>query len=103
MLKSRTGGVSAVTRLSLSLGKDIDMSFGEALRKIRSSKDISARALSDACGFSAAYMSKVESGASVPSAKAFSRILKELDCNVYEMAFLVGILMREEGLDEGKS
>ena len=91
-----------MTKLSLLLGKNADLTFGEALKKVRSDRNISARALSEKCDVSPAYISKVESGASVPSAKVFGRILKELDCNLTEMAFLVGILMREEGY-EGKS
>jgi hypothetical protein len=85
------------------LGEFTEVEFGEALKKLRTSKGFSARALSEKCGLSPAYISKVENGATIPSAKAFFNIVKQLELNIYEMAFLVGIFMREEGLSEGKS
>jgi transcriptional regulator with XRE-family HTH domain len=85
------------------LGEQSDISFAEAIRKIRESKNISARALSERCGVSAAYISKVESGRSVPSARTFSRILEELDCNIYEISYLFGILLKEEKIGKYES
>lgn len=87
-----------MTKLSLMLGESLNVSFGEALKAVRSDRGLSARGLSEQCDLSPAYISKVENGTSVPSARVFSRILKELDCNLVEIAFLVGILMREEKL-----
>lgn len=92
-----------MTKLSLTLGEFTEITFGEALRKLRTSKGLSARALSEICSLSPAYISKVENGTTIPSAKTFFNIIKQLECNVHEMAFLVGLFMKEEGLSEGKS
>ena len=92
-----------MTKLFHLLGEKSDLSFAEAIKRVRESKNISATTLTERCSLSPAYISKVESGRSVPSARTFSKILDELDCNIYETAYLFGILLKEEKIGKNES
>lgn len=64
--------------------------FHTVLKMMRLDKNISARALSLACGLSSSYISKLESGGTKPPIDVFVRITKELDLNETEILFLLG-------------
>ena len=52
---------------------------------------VSARALSLECGFSASYVSKVESGSIVPPVNNFMKIATHLNLSEQEIIFLLGL------------
>lgn len=54
----------------------------EALRKVRESKGISARALSERVGMSNSYISQVERGSYLPPHERVRQIAKELDTTI---------------------
>lgn len=85
-----------MTYLSLSLGKICDITISESLKSLRLRKGISARALADKCGFSSAYISKVESGSTIPSSKHLAKMLDVLNCTPEEILFIIGILSRDD-------
>lgn len=65
------------------------MKLGEAIRHLRERHGLSARALSILCGFSPAYIGKVESGELEPSFKAFAKMAIVLRMTDQEILFLV--------------
>lgn len=69
-----------------------DLSLAAAMRAIRQSKKISARALSLKAGLSQAYCGKVEKGHLEPSLRAFACIVRTLGLSPREVHLLV---MRE--------
>lgn len=66
------------------------LKFNVVLKMIRLDKDVSARALSLACGLSPSYISKLESGGNKPPIDVFVKITKELQLNETEILFLLG-------------
>jgi transcriptional regulator with XRE-family HTH domain len=69
-------------------------SLGNAIKFLRSRKNISARGLSTMCGLSPSYIGKVESGSLAPSFDAFCSISAALDMTDNEMLFLVKLNQR---------
>lgn len=61
------------------------------LKEWRESCGVSARALSLECGFSASYMSKVESGSIVPPVDNFMKIVSHLKLSEQEILYLLGL------------
>jgi transcriptional regulator with XRE-family HTH domain len=61
------------------------------LKAWRESFGISARALSLECGFSASYISKVESGSIVPPVNNFIKIALKLQLSEQEIIYLLGL------------
>ena len=60
-----------------------------AITYLRQQREMSARALSEAAGFSPSYVGKLEAGEVQPSFKAFCRLAKALNLSDYEIVFLV--------------
>ncbi len=60
-----------------------------AIRKCREKRNVSARQLSLAAGFSESYVSKIESGELAPSFSAFASIARELEMTPWELMFCV--------------
>jgi len=69
-----------------------DLTLAEALKYLRSKKNMSARRLSLAAGLSASYVGKVESGELLPSLNSFARIAGALDMSDVEILFLVRLV-----------
>jgi len=83
-------------KLFLSLGEKSDITFGDAIKQIRLRKGLSCRAISELCGFSPAYFSKIENNSTIPSSKALVKIFTKLDCTEKEMLYIFGILNRND-------
>jgi transcriptional regulator with XRE-family HTH domain len=73
----------------IKLASATNIPLASALKIIRLERGISARSLSLACGLSASYVSKIESGTK-PTVDAFMKIAKELKLNDHEILFLLG-------------
>lgn len=65
------------------------ITLGDAIKLLREQRATSARALSIECGFSAAYVNKVENGDLEPSLKAFAKLARVLEMTDREIVFLV--------------
>lgn len=66
------------------------LALGEIVRSARSRKGWSARHLSDVCGLSPAYVSRLEAGGlSNPSLSALSALADALDFTTVEIAWIV--------------
>jgi transcriptional regulator with XRE-family HTH domain len=63
------------------------MNYGNAIRTIRTLKGISQVDLSGSSKLSKSYLSKIESGAQIPSIESLEQIAKALDVPVYALAF----------------
>lgn len=66
-----------------------DITLGNAIRFLRSNKNLSSRTLSSMAGLSPSYVGKLESGEINPSFDAFCAIAKALDISDNEIIFLV--------------
>lgn len=71
------------------------LTLGQAIRYVRERKGMSARALSQTAGLSAAYVSKVERGEMEPSLKAFGRLAIVLEMTEAEVNLLVRLHANE--------
>ena len=89
------GDVSdAEKSLYVDFGRNSNVEFSYLIKTLRLRSGKSARALSMLCGLSSSYMSKVESGETIPSVSAFARIVHELDCSDPEILFMIGCLSK---------
>jgi len=86
----------AATQSFLLLGKQSPLSLNVVLKNLRLRKGVSSRQLAERCGFSSAYVSKVESGGTVPSSKFLAKILDALECTPEEILFIVGVLTKDD-------
>lgn len=80
----------------LSLGKASALTLGAALKTLRLRKGMSSRRLAEVCGFSAAYISKIESDSTIPSSKFLAKIFEVLECSQEEMVFILGVLLKDD-------
>ena len=80
----------------LSLGESSNLTLGDIIKELRVRRGLSSRSMSELCGLSPAYISKVENGATMPSSKILVRILKKLQCNSYEILYILGAISKEE-------
>jgi transcriptional regulator with XRE-family HTH domain len=65
------------------------MSVGEIIKYLREAQKRSARSLSLECGYSSAYIGKVESGEIEPSFRAFAKIARALHMNALEIDYII--------------
>jgi transcriptional regulator with XRE-family HTH domain len=66
-----------------------ELNVANAIKFLRTKRELSARGLSQAAGLSPSYVSKVEAGELEPSFKAFCRIAEVLKMTDAEVVFLV--------------
>lgn len=71
------------------------LTLGNAIRFLRTNKNMSSRTLSVLSGLSPSYVGKVEAGALHPSFDAFCAIAKALDISDKELSFLVRLNQRK--------
>lgn len=74
---------------------------GEAIRRVRERRGLSARALSAKAGLSAAYVCRVESGQVEPSFRRFAQLAVVLEMNeleIYTVVLVEGTLEVHEGV-----
>lgn len=74
----------------ISLAKLAGLPIGAVVKVLREEKGFSARSLSLACGLSASYVSKLETGVSKPTVDTLMKIATELELNESEILFLLG-------------
>jgi len=69
--------------------------FSILMKFLREREGLSARQLSAAAGLSASYVSKVESGAVLPTIESFAKIVSNLYTTDREITYLISTLTRE--------
>lgn len=69
--------------------------FSILMKFLREREGLSARQLSAAAGLSASYVSKVESGAVLPTIESFAKIVSKLYTTDREITYLISTLTRE--------
>lgn len=69
--------------------------FSILMKFLREREGLSARQLSSAAGLSASYVSKVESGAVLPTIESFAKIVSKLYTTDREITYLISTLTRE--------
>ena len=60
------------------------VSFGNSIRKLRATKKLSQRALSERSGLDVSYLSGIERGVRNPSLKSLESVAKGLGCSIAE-------------------
>lgn len=70
--------------------------FSILMKFLRERQGISARELSARAGLSASYVSKVESGAVLPTIESFARLVSNLYTTDKEVAYLISTLTSKE-------
>lgn len=77
-----------------------DITFGEYLKKIRTSKEISINKLSSMSGISNAQISRIENGVrGVPKPETIEKLAKALNTSYVEMMVVAGYWDEEELLE----
>ena len=76
------------------LSSQVDASFGDAVKWLRTRAGISMRELGEVCGLSAGYISKIEKGTANPSASIFAHLVEALKCSSLEIEFLLNQLRK---------
>lgn len=70
--------------------------FSILMKFLRERQGISARQLSSSAGLSASYVSKVESGAVLPTIQSFAKVIENLSVTDRELGYLIMILAKEK-------
>ena len=78
----------------LDLSSQIDASFGDTIKWLRTRAGLSMRELGSQCGLSSGYISKIEKGVANPSASIFAELVEELKCSSLEIEFLLNQLRK---------
>lgn len=81
----------AMNSTLIQLAKSSDLEFHTVFKLWRKMTLYSARSLSLACGLSASYVSKIESGALIPPLNTFMKLVTELQLTPAEISFLLGL------------
>lgn len=66
------------------------------MKFLRERSGLSARQLSINAGLSTSYVSKVESGAVLPTIESFARLVSNLDITDKEIAYLIKMLVKNK-------
>lgn len=73
--------------------------FSILMRFLREREGISARQLSADAGLSASYVSKVESGAVLPTIESFAKIVSKLYTTDREISYLISSILTEQEIE----
>lgn len=73
-----------------------DLDFPSLMKVLRERQGMSARQLSLDAGLSASYISKIESGAVLPTINSFAHIVDRLNVSPVEIAYLLSTLIKGE-------
>jgi len=69
--------------------------FSILMKFLRERRSISARQLSLDAGLSSSYVSKIESGAVLPTISSFAKIVARLDVSPKEISYLLSTLTKD--------
>lgn len=94
-MKASGGSVQAVRKNWCSTMLN-DLDFPSLMKVLRERQGMSARQLSLDAGLSASYISKIESGAVLPTINSFAHIVDRLNVSPVEIAYLLSTLIKGE-------